>query len=77
MAAKKEVIETDPNDGSIPVTCAYIYEPVMMVGVNGLKTLNTKETPGLKLWRSKDATLIINYRGIVGEIRNFKLLVYA
>ena len=77
MAKEKSEAKVIAMDGYTPVRVAYIYEPCMIPGANGLKTLDTKETPGMQLWRTPDATLMVSLRGVTSEIRNFKLLIYA
>lgn len=74
MAAKK--IEQE-SETLTPIKTARLFETIELPGVAGLKTLSTKDIPGLKLFRTKDATLLIHINGQVGEVRNFKLLVYA
>ena len=74
--AKKE--ETKEQDLGAPVKRAILYETVGAAGFPTVKTLQVSpELQGLKMWRTKDATLLIQWKGETHEIRNYKLLSYA
>ncbi len=78
MAKKVETIIETVEDLGTPVKRAMLYETVGAAGFPTMKTLQAgPELQGIKMWRTKDATLLIKWRGETHEIRNYKLLSFV
>lgn len=72
MAKKEETTK------GVPVKMAKLYEVIDIAGFPNTKTLaESPSTRGLKMYRTEDATLLVEWANQTHEIRNFKALTYA
>ncbi len=59
------------------IEVVYLNETVMNPGIQGLKTLSTKDIPGIKFERDGDFTVKYTLAGKPSGLVHFKSIVYA